>query len=380
MDILWFLPCIILIGIITSIQDIKSGKIRNIWIIIAIAFSVLVNSGLITYYWMNGVLNVQYVTELLTNLAFAVAVGFGLWYSGIWTAGDGKLFIAYSALIPLSVYSFGYQKYFPSFNLLINIFIPALIILLAAMLFKIKLKHVKEVSKSLLKEFFQIKQILNSAAYLFAISWLIQLLLSFAGMGKNYILSYALTLIFFSSMQKKLGKKILYIMLAVSVLRLVFDRTILSWQFTLNFVLLMFAWSLLRSFLTGSIAKLGTEIFTKDVNVSKLAPGMVLCETIAKLEVSKKDISDVKKISSQIIKSKGQYYVKMPKSAFALNSFIGEEPEGVTKAQILKIKKLGVKKIRVSQTLPFAPFMFLGAILTIIAKGNVLIAVVNLFS
>ena len=41
--ILYFLPMIIFLGIVTSYDDIKTGKIRNKWIAFALAFSAVMN-------------------------------------------------------------------------------------------------------------------------------------------------------------------------------------------------------------------------------------------------------------------------------------------------------------------------------------------------
>ena len=46
MLIYWFLPMILLLGIVTSYEDIKFGKIRNKWIILALAYSIAANIAL----------------------------------------------------------------------------------------------------------------------------------------------------------------------------------------------------------------------------------------------------------------------------------------------------------------------------------------------
>lgn len=301
------------------------------------------------------------------------------WYFGIWTAGDGKLFIAFSALIPLSAYKIGYQKLIPSITLLINIFIPALLIMVIFILFKIRIKNLKKILESLLKEFFHPKELLNSIIYLFGIYWVIQLLLSLIGLD-DYILRIVLTLLIFLIIQKKLKNKALYFMFAISLVRFIIDKSIYSLSFLIDFLILVFIWRLIRSFLKGTISKLGQEIFTKNIKVSKLKLGMILSETIEKKEkITKKELSILKKEPDiKIIKYKSNYYIKKPKPLLELKNFIEEEAEGLTIKQIKKIKNIGIKKIKVSQTIPFAPFIFLGVILTIIANGNILIVIKNL--
>jgi len=74
-DILWFfLPGILILGSITSYEDIKFGKIRNKYIIAALAYAVLVYLGFILFNLKN--LNNVYLIELGVNFLFVVAIGF----------------------------------------------------------------------------------------------------------------------------------------------------------------------------------------------------------------------------------------------------------------------------------------------------------------
>ncbi|MBM3245851.1 MAG: hypothetical protein FJZ13_00775 [Candidatus Omnitrophica bacterium] len=113
---------IVFIGLITSYEDIKSGKIRNKWIIIGLLFGLLI-SGL------NAAFKEMYPGIMLPNISIAVLVAYLLWKFGLWSAGDGKLFIAYSLLMPLLRYKEIYFNYFPAFTLLLNIFLPATLFL-----------------------------------------------------------------------------------------------------------------------------------------------------------------------------------------------------------------------------------------------------------
>ena len=376
----YFLPAILALGVITSYQDIKIGKIRNKWIITALAYACAAYIGLITYTHFTAGIREHYIIELVTNMLFAIGIGFGVWYFGIWTAGDGKLFIAFAALIPLSSYSLGYQEWIPSITLLINIFVPASLLLIIFILFKMKKKDIKNVLKSFLKQFFQPRQLLNSVIYLFAIFWIMQILLSSIGLGNSYFLRFILTIGAFVAIQKKLGNKTLYIMLAISLARFAIDKSIYSLSFLIDLLLLLLIWKFIQSFLTGSTTKLGQEIFAQDIDINKLKPGMVLSEIIEKKgKINEEELNTLKKKDgTEVIKYKGEYYIKNRKSSITQNNYIDEEAEGLTTRQISKISELGFKKIRVSQTMPFAPLIFLGVILTIIAKGNILILIQKL--
>ncbi len=380
----YFLPAIILLGILTSYEDIRFTKIKNKWIIYALIYAVIIYIFLIGYYSSSVELNKHYIAELITNFFFAVIVGFGMWYFCLWTAGDGKLFIAYSILIPLSVYEYGYQKWIPSITLLINIFILALVFMIGLIIYKLRLKELKKVSLSFLKNFFQPKQLLDSIVYLFAVYWMIELLLSLVGIigvEQHYVLKMFLAMLIFAGMQKKMKKTSFYLMLALVLLRLVIDKSVYSLMFLKNFIILIIIWRLIIGFITGGISELGRELFSKEMNIQDLKPGMLLSEFIEKKEkMTEKELMALKKQENlEIIKNKNIYYIKRPKSGFEFGKFIDEEAEGLTKKQIEVLKKTGIKKIKVSQTIPFAPLVFLGVLLTLIAKGNILILIQFMF-
>jgi len=380
--LIYFLPAILFLGIITSYQDIKEGKIRNKWVKLALVYAFLMNVLLILDHFFRKIpINTNYIIELITNFVFAVLVGFGMWHYKLWTAGDGKLFIAYAALIPLNIYSNDYQKWIPSFTLLINIFIPALIIMLIWISFTIKPHNLKNVLKTFLKEFFKPKQLFNSIISLFAVFWLIDILLSLVGLQNNYLLRITLTMFGLSAIQSKLKKGYFYIMCALVLLRFIMDKSIYSLSFLVDFLILIFVWKFFKSFLRVGTVNLGKELFTKDIEVDKLMPGMILGEAIHKKgKLTKKELNTIKKsLNTEIIRYRGEYFIKKPKSSIGSNNFIKEEAEGLTDEQITKIKKVGIKNIKISQTIPFAPFIFLGVVLTILAKGNILILVKNLF-
>ena len=77
------------------------------------------------------------------------------------------------------------------------------------------------------------------------------------------------------------------------------------------------------------------------------------------------------KVCWGIITSKRYSYVAgIP---FVGEDYLKVEAEGLTRKQIEKIRKLGFKKVKVSSTIPFAPIIFLGVIITLLVKGNILI-------
>jgi hypothetical protein len=100
-----------------------------------------------------------------------------------------------------------------------------------------------------------------------------------------------------------------------------------------------------------------SNVFSREIEVDKLKQGMVL---------------------SEFIQQDGNNYLKKVKSAFYADNFLDEESEGLTQEQIEKIKSTDIKKIRVSQMISFAPFIFIGVLITLIAKGNIIIFVLKI--
>ncbi len=132
---------ILLIGLIITVEDFKSGKIRNKWIMLGLYLGSLYYLLLIIFTILGSlkILNVghfqpQYYLYILAYTAIAFILSFTLWHFKLWAGGDAKLFTLYVFLIPLTYYANAYFKYFPQFNLLINIFVPIFIYLVIKML------------------------------------------------------------------------------------------------------------------------------------------------------------------------------------------------------------------------------------------------------
>lgn len=123
-DIL-FLPAVLFLGIVSTIQDFRVRRISNLWIIISLAYA----AGAHLYLFMSGdQQETLWSLRAFVNILASALVAIYFWKQNWWGGGDAKLFVCYSALIPLSHYPFGYfSYYFASFLLLLVTFIPAAI-------------------------------------------------------------------------------------------------------------------------------------------------------------------------------------------------------------------------------------------------------------
>jgi Flp pilus assembly protein protease CpaA len=332
-----FLPFIILLGLLTSYEDIKFGKIRNRYIINAVIISFFLYLFIILYNIIKNVhVDYSYFFFLGINVIIALIIGVILWLNNIWTAADAKLFTAFTILIPLEVYQYLPNKFFPSIFLLINSFVPYFFYLSFKGLFLTsgndKIKAFKNI---------KVLEIIEMILAFFGISWFVRLF------SIDDVLIRFTTIIILYMIFEKFTKANIMTKIAIltffAIVRIIVDKeTIVNYEFWKNFLTFTSVFLVFKFFIRNLVRR----AIIHDMPVKKLKPGMILAEIIEK-------------------RNKG--YVK---SANVKASFIDLSPEGLTRSDIKRIKKTGIKKIKVIETICFAPFIFFGTILTIIAQGN----------
>jgi len=99
MLLLFLIPLILFLGIITSYTDIREGKIRNRHLLIALLYFAVA----IIVYNLTGFLKESYdyfqLIYIGANLLLALVFGAVLWISGFWTAGDAKLYAIFAMIV-----------------------------------------------------------------------------------------------------------------------------------------------------------------------------------------------------------------------------------------------------------------------------------------
>ena len=388
-NLTWLLlPGILYLGILASYTDIRYGKIRNKAVLRAIIYALVVYALAIIFFAVKGTLSGRYVAELGTNILFAAAICFGLWVIRIWSAGDGKLFFAFALLIPPEAYQFGSYNWVPSLTLLFNAFLIGLFFMVYMLLGAAKWHNYRIAFSLFLKRFFEPKKFIEIIVSLFAVFWLSEILLRLVEMGGSIILRYAVTIIIFkvlpllfSRLKTSKAKPQLALTaftLALSVLRLAIDRTVYTYDFLKGFIILVFVWGMTTRMFRTLLHSLGKDLFTKWVPAKKLKPGHILSDKLSKTDkLDNKEKKEIMEEKGSLVKKGKEYYVLSDKM-FG-KGCISAESEGLTKEDIKFIRKIGFKNVRISSTMPFAPLLFLGVLATLLAKGNILIFLVNLF-
>lgn len=146
-----FFPVFFFIGLITSYEDFRFFKIKNKWILVGLIYSLSVYLFTWILYGL-GARNsylLWHFDKWCVNLVVSSLVAYSLWHFKMWGAGDAKLFICYSSLIPIGQYSRIYfNYYFASFLLLLSIFFPATaFLLLKSSIYFIKRLNLGEIRK-----------------------------------------------------------------------------------------------------------------------------------------------------------------------------------------------------------------------------------------
>jgi len=276
----------------------------------------------------NGWINYFYIIELIVSVLLVLGLGVFLWYNCFWTSGDAKLYIAYAALIPLSVYNLGYIKYMPSIAVLINTFVPLAFIYFFKVFFRTNIKA-KMIA---LKVIFKTKQFFNYLIFIFVVLWIPSLLVYFFNIQISFIEIMVITLLSVKFLKILLRKKILFGLIILSILRLLFDKNVYSLEFLVQFGLLFLILVIFKIF----FIELGKTVFSEKIKMSNIKKGEILSDNTCK-----------------------KYGIK-------------QTGNGLTVYDIKKIKKLKLSNIRINKITPFAPYMFIGVLLTLFFRGNII--------
>jgi len=352
------LPAIIFIGAVTSYEDIKYGRIRNKWVVCSLAYSLVAMLAVVVYlYAQNEPISKEYLLRFFINISFAALAGFLIWISGMWSAGDAKLFIAYAALVPLSLYYNSSSTYFPSFAILIYTFLPLFAFYVLRIFFKTSIKQ----KLSVLKEALKPQRLLENVLFLFAFTWLIYSFLEyfaifFIGTNKVFVVVFFLFVLAFF-FQNVLKANLLKISMILSATALLLGyRSILTLQFLEKFAFIFFLFYFIRYF----ILNLSFEALSYPVYIEDLKPGMVPAENYfgRKRRYIKTRNVPLSFLSALLSSSRDDYLIK-------------SGSEGLQKREVNRIKKLHAggliseHRVRVFQTVAFAPFLFIGVLLMV---------------
>lgn len=347
----WILLSIVLVlGGITSYTDIRYGLIKNIFLIVFLIVGVVYNLVM---------LDSNYYFLFVLNGLLCIIIGYLLWDIGLWNAGDGKLFSIYGIIIPVSLYSVKpVIPYFPSVLILINTFVPQFLILFCIVLFS---SSWKEILRSL-KTTFELKNISQIFLSILFFSLIAHMFASLLGFSLNFFWSMImLGILYYITSQFNLSVLISrIIMFVLSTISLFFIPSIK--EFLITFVIMFFSYLILRIV----AFELAFNKLTHRVPIRKLTPGMVLADVI--YNEGEKQVIRRPQLFSFI-----SYFKENRKDHYVDIRSEGITVKDIRRIQLLQKKHPEMTHIKVHKTVPFAPYMLMGVLLTIMTAGNLFV-------
>lgn len=347
---------VIAFGIYTSYTDIKYGKIKNVAILLMLITGLFINIFLTkTLSAINFNVNSDFMQSLI-NLIVSFSFGFFLWLSSIWSQGDAKLFLGYSAILPVFIYHYGYILFFPSIVILINTFIPITIFYILNSLLHTKMKDFKANIKQIIFK----KEVMNVVLYAFGLFFILEVFLNYFNIKLNFILQMIILFAFMEVLNRISPKANLIVSTMGASLRIIFSYSTI---FTLNFFI---------QFLSTILVLLGlkfllklTEFYSETVKIKDLKPEMILSEGLVKTKgkIEKKELL-LMTIFDIFHSFKGSF------SEEVKTRLTDEDIKELQKLE--KEKKLNFHEIKITKTVPFAPFLFFGVLLTYFLRGSLL--------
>jgi Flp pilus assembly protein protease CpaA len=339
------LAFILMLGVVTSYEDIKKNRISNKYILLAAIAAFLTNivgNYLATAPWETKLL---YIQTTIINACISLLIGFLLWHLKLWRAGDGKLFFTYAFLLPISVYYYGYVGYFPSFAILVNTIIPLFLLLILNLWVTTSTDEKYEIVKRIMNP----RRFFYTFLSLITVQWLSSLLFRYILSINDVFISGSLSIVILVPLMSRFQDVLYEISPPLVLLRILLEyRTMTSIDFIAQ-LLLLFAFLV---FILGFITNLGSFRFSERVKIMDLKPGMYCTEKITK---------------------KGKFYAKSSLNEAEILNF---DYENLTYKDIKKLHtayrtgRLKFEYLTIGQTLPFAPFLFLGTLLTLLIRGD----------
>lgn len=331
---------VVIVCTLSSYTDIKEGKIYNKHIMVFLSIGIIVQ--LVYLIIMNRALVNLYIVNLGSTIIFSILI----YFFGIWSAGDAKLVITIITLIPMEIYNVNSKNIFPGFSTIIIIFLCGFFYLIIESVFL----YIKDICSGKNKKNIKVdvtKKVILKILYAWIISINLNCVLSYY-FKSFYLNNIGLCMIFNALLVLYLAKfssnkKLLFSVIFVGSLIYIISNTCLgrsNVHFNVRLLLLIVVMILAR-ILCG-------KYNYKKVYIENLRVGMVLSS------------STVLNFLSSRTKGLPLDASENTKSRLTLDQI-----ESIKRWQ--KSKKC-MDYVIILRQLHFAPFIFLGTVISIIIK------------
>lgn len=326
----------------SSITDIKSKKIYNKIILIAL----VVSSSIYAIFYKE--INTDVILNHFINCIITLIMSFLFFYFKIWAAGDAKLFWVISFILPFSIYETSEKNVFPSIYLLMMTFGVAFVYVVIETIFL----WIKDKEKFKKSTFFSFEH-LNLQDFIiqyFSAYFLILIINNILNKFFVEFIRYNGTLILISNMllitfiYRVLNNRKKYILLLViSIISNIIY--IIAFGFTINQINIKMIFLVAFIFIFRQISE---KYNYEKIEVENLKSGMILAyQSVIRFYGSK--VKNLPETTTETTKSR------------------------LTQEQVDSIKrwsktKKGDNEIIIVRYMPFAPFILVGTVIYLIIK------------
>lgn len=331
---------IFIVCTLASYTDIKEGKIYNKHIIIFLTIGIIVQ--LVYLIIINKALVNLYIVNLSSTMIFSILI----YFFRIWSAGDAKLVITVIALMPMEIYNVNLKNIFPGFLTIILIFLCGFFYLVIESVFL----YVKDIYNGKNKKSIKVdvtKKVILKILYAWIISINLNCILSHY-FKDFYLNNLGLCMIFnallvlylakFSSNKKLLISVIFLGSLIYIISNVCLGKSNMHFNFKMLFLIVVI---ILARILCG-------KYNYKRVYIENLRAGMILSSSTV-INFLNSKIKGLPLDASENMKAR----------------LTVDQIESIKRWQ--KSKK-GMNYVMVLRQLNFAPFIFLGTVISILIK------------
>ena len=264
-------------GLYTSYTDFRFGKIANFYTAFLIGF------GMISQMVFVGEGDITWIHSCVTLIG-GLGISFILFYTGIWAAGDAKLFWGISLLMPPNVFIYTPQTQFYPLILMINIFLLFLLYIILQVVFKMTFQQQRSVIvRSFVAQAKQFpKRLLKILSYV-GVSGLAFYIPAHLGIELDVAIRITLFImiayVFNRVVEKYIPQKyiiVFHIPFLLLALFLVIPSLIQLGIFMV--IIFVIPWLLI---MFDAVVR---SLFTKEILIENLRPNMIPAERIVKLE------------------------------------------------------------------------------------------------
>jgi Flp pilus assembly protein protease CpaA len=349
-----------------SYTDLKTQKIRNFCSLGLLYVGTLSQ----VMAWYLGTTTPLYILGLFCGSGL---IAFALYWFGIFSPGDSKLFWGLCLIFPLSLFrNLSGALGFPPLVLALNIIVPYSIGILGYLLFKFILRQNKlDFFRYFFKSNFQKAALLEkffSLLLFIGIGSVLTYLLQRVGWEPDRFLRLVLVLVAFTLIQKLLSllpkTPVYYAVISFVCIWLAMQTTPSVSVFLSGFAFFLGLYFVVFVIAKQLVLSLASITLDNAVDVNGLQVGMIPAEQIVRVEQQDGTIHYEKK---QVGFSSGQDD----------NIVISPDPSGLTTEEIAQLRELAAEgvfaefgnRINVQPSIRFAPVIFIGALLTVLCQG-----------